>query len=186
MRTTHRTPRLARWGVALTVTGLLSLGGAWVRAQVGEPRQAPPVADRDQVPALEVLQATLTRLRRDASSLGGGPALEHAALALQRARTAETDAGRASANEDGPRARRIAYAALTLAEAQQERERARVARDEAARARHDAEGAERTAREALRVARDNAEASRAAAPTPAPVPPAAPVAPAAPQEGSAP
>lgn len=179
MRTTQRASRLVRWGVALAATGLLSLAGVWVRAQAGEPGNTlPAVADRERVPSLGELQAILTALRRDAGPATGAPALEHAALALGRARTAENaeDAGRGAAQEDALRARRIAYAALTLAEAQRERERARLARDEAAQARHDAEGAERTAREALRIAEanaaahDTANARPAAAPTePAPL-----------------
>lgn len=172
MRTTHRASRLVRSCVALAATGLLSLGGVWVRAQEGVPAAELPVAvDREQVPSLRELQATLTRLRRDTTGTGG-PALEHAALALGRARTAESAAAeaRAGADDEALRARRIAYAALTLAEAQRDRERARLARDAAAEARHQAEGSERTAREALRVARANAAALNAAGQQPEPEP----------------
>ena len=172
MRTTHRASRLVRSGVALAAIGLLSLGGVWVRAQEGVPAAAHPLAvDREQVPSLGELQATLTRLRRDTTN-AGGPALEHAGLALGRARAAEGAAaeGRAGADAEALRARRIAYAALTLAEAQRGRERARVARDAAAEARHQAEGSERTAREALRVARANAAALDAPRPQPEPAP----------------
>jgi len=182
MRTTYRASRLVRRGVALAATGLLSLGGVWVQAQDADRDAAAsaPAPDREHVPTLTELQATLTRLRRDVGVSVGGPALEHAGLALGRARAAESaqDAGEAGSGDEALRARRIAYAALTLAEVQRERERARLARDEAAQARHDAEGAERTASEALRVARANAAATRvepampAVEPAPAPAEPA--------------
>jgi hypothetical protein len=200
MRTTNPARRLTRWGISLAATGLLSLGGVWVSAQDADsaaqdpvpaaaraaspttvaadpagvlPPPAPP--DREHVPTVAELQAQLTGLRRDTLTSVGGPALEHAALALGRARQAEgeRDAGSAGAANDALRARRIAHAALTLVVAQREREQARLLRDEAAQARQAADGAARTAEEALRVARANA-AAVASAPATATTAPAAP------------
>lgn len=200
MRTTHRGPRLARWCAALTVALLASVGGVWVRAQEEGRAQAPVpggdsgeaeggAPDRERVPSLEALSATLARLRQDGRAEVGGPAVEHASLALARARAAGdvVDAGQAGAEEEALRARRIAFAAITLAQAQRGRERARLARDEAALARHAAEGAERTAREALRVAQANALANAQAseATTQAPAAGPATAAPALAPTGSA-
>lgn len=203
MRTTNPARRLTRWGATLAATGLLSLGGVWVSAQDTpdrtdesampadvSPAAASPAAsalpavaapapppDREHVPSVAELQAQLSRLRRDDLSGAGGPALEHAALALGRAREAEgeRDAGTASAGDQALRARRIAHAALTLVVAQREREQARLLRDEAAQARRAAEGAARAGEEALRVARANAAAMASGSGTTAPVPAAAAV-----------
>lgn len=134
----------------------------------------PDAPDRAAVPSLAVLDAALLALRRDAPADPGvgGPALEHATLALASARAAEraAAAGERDAREAAEaslRARRIAYAALSLAQAQRGRDDARVARNAAARERALAEGALRVATQALAVARENAGA-RSAAPSPAP------------------
>lgn len=144
------------------------------------PTGLPAVRSRASVPELETLERALTTLRRRAHAAGGAggvggdssaasglPALEHAALALAAARTAErsaSDPGSSpaavqEAREASARARRIAYAALTLAEAQRARDEARVARDQAARERARAEGGLRTANQALSIARRNAGVS---------------------------
>ena len=198
MRTnTARARLVVSWCVALGTAAALTTLGVWVRAQPGElsaggppapAASAPPGAsgsrlapDRAAVPELAALEAALARLRRGAQADvdAGGPALEHAALALARARTAERDhpgapsrrqveATPAASAPDGAGqstpatraaslpARRIAYAALLLAEAQRDREHARLARDEAARERAQADGALGLATRALAMARENA------------------------------
>lgn len=134
----------------------------------------PDAPDRAAVPSLAVLDAALLALRRDSPPDPGvgGPALEHATLALASARAAERAAAAGErdaleAAEASLRARRIAYAALSLARAQRGRDDARLARNAAARERALAEGALRVATQALAVARENAGA-RSAAPSPAP------------------
>jgi hypothetical protein len=139
----------------------------WASAQDAAPQATP---DRQRVPSLAELQAELARLRRDTHLRVGGPALEHAALALTRAREAERahQAGSAVAADEALRSRRIAYAALALVVAQRDRERARILRDEAAEARRAADGAVRSAAEAVRVARANAAAAEASSDVPRP------------------
>jgi hypothetical protein len=199
MRTNTATQRqVVSWALALGAAAALSLLGVWVRAQDDEPAEPsahavmaplpegegsvlPAHPDRDAVPDLASLEATLATLRRDMNATrdagdsadvrdagaAGGPALEHAALALARARAAEREGAADAAASLS--ARRIAYAALFLAEAQRGRERARVDRDAAARERAQAEGALRLADAALALAQENA-ASAGVSPEPSPDP----------------
>ncbi|MCA9576994.1 MAG: hypothetical protein H6726_19325 [Sandaracinaceae bacterium] len=185
---------LRRWGFGLALGGVLTALGGWGQAQPGvdppthdgasgevttsalvarraAPRVLPVTPDRTEVPPLAALESALATMRREPIE-AGRPALEHAALSLAAARTAETNVERSDVRGEAAQAaslqaRRIAYAALRLAEAQRGRERARLARNEAARVRASAEAGRRLAAEALTRARENAD-SRLGAATHAP------------------